>query len=340
MRRPGGVNKPGQPRSELDSERRTTNDCGRGVMEYREPDNEDDRRRRVATCTTSQLTFTPAASPESPLRPRSGRCLPGCQGSVHTVLAILAFSFVAGSCGYEKNSQPGHEIKKEVREEFHGNRRIKSRIHLIGGQRHGDFEVWGDDGGILIRGWYEDDLAAGKWRTYQEGGAIKSTTIYVDGKKHGLHEEFKPSGQVSKSGTYDAGARTGMWLFEGDGEATTCNYLNDLPDDCVTTYTSGAVRMTVNYDAGVPDGRIIEFSETGSRIAEYTYVEGERHGAFVFNHDNGKRLSSGKYVEGGLHGLVLVYGEKGQFVAAKCFKMDTLLWSSSNRKQAERRACP
>jgi antitoxin component YwqK of YwqJK toxin-antitoxin module len=145
------------------------------------------------------------------------------------LLAPVASSFVDG---------------EETRSTYWSNGRVRSVVSVrraISGElvREGPCRFMREDGSIIIRGSFRDDLRHGRWIWYQPDGREHGHCDYTDDA--GLYQRRFPNGQTEIEGRYRGANRVGVWT---------------------EYYPSGRVRLRGSYLRGVRDGEWILYSDS------------------------------------------------------------------------------
>ena len=88
----------------------------------------------------------------------------------------------------------------------------------IGGEKHGLWVSWYDDGAIEEKIWYAMGV---KWKhsAFHRNGNIKSETQYKHGLKDGFDRKYYENGRMLESGNYNEGKKDGEFkVFYESGE--------------------------------------------------------------------------------------------------------------------------
>ena len=129
---------------------------------------------------------------------------------------------------YRKNSEEEKQAERErqriidskptIKEEFHSNGSLKSRINFQpisdGGKKDGLSEIYYDNGQLRYKENYKDGKQDGLREWYHENGQSESNTNYKDGKKDGLDEGFNKKGQLLWKFCYKNDEQTDMSYCE------------------------------------------------------------------------------------------------------------------------------
>ena len=107
------------------------------------------------------------------------------------------------------------DSKPTVKEEFHSNGKLKSRINYQsksdGGKEHGLSEWFHDNGQLESKVNYKDGkMKDGLNERYHANGQLHMKTNGKDGKADGLHESYDSDGQLSSKKCYKNGQETDM----------------------------------------------------------------------------------------------------------------------------------
>ena len=106
--------------------------------------------------------------------------------------------------------------------------------------REGPCRFMREDGSLIVRGSFRDDLRDGRWSWYQLDGSERGHCDYTDNvglyrslfpngrmqlegryrgaNRVGIWTEYHPSGRVRLRGKYVRGLRQGEWILQSDSE--------------------------------------------------------------------------------------------------------------------------
>ena len=126
------------------------------------------------------------------------------------------------------------DSKPTVKEEFHSNGQLKSRVNYQpksdGGKRHGLVETYEDNGVLTLKENYKDGKRDGLQENYWwNSGDLWFIANYKDGKRDGLVEQYWLNGQVKGKTNWKDGEMDGLseqYLENGQLDSKEC-YKND-----------------------------------------------------------------------------------------------------------------
>ena len=96
---------------------------------------------------------------------------------------------------------------------------------------------------------------------------------------------------------YEDGALKSEYVKSGDELVAVTNY-----------YKDGSVKETGFFKEGIPEGKWVSYSESGTKTAELNYADGKRHGEFrvwdefskayvEIHYANGEIINADRYVK-------------------------------------------
>ena len=92
------------------------------------------------------------------------------------------------------------DSKPTVKEEFHSNGKLKSRINYQpksdGGEKHGLQEIYHENGQLKSKSYYKDGKREGLQESYYENGQLKYKENLRDGERDGLYENYYEDGEL------------------------------------------------------------------------------------------------------------------------------------------------
>ncbi len=141
------------------------------------------------------------------------------------------------------------------------------------GRLNGPVRAWYPDGTPWLQGGYENDIPAGKWKTWSQSGNPLWGAAYVKGEKDGDWEEWFPDGtRKSKSG-FRGGVPEGGYQ---------------------EWYPNGKLRLRGQFRSGRREGKEAAWYPDGTRLYAAQYAAGKLEGDFYQWHPGGKlRLHCG-----------------------------------------------
>lgn len=80
-----------------------------------------------------------------------------------------------------------------------------------GGQKHGTWEQWWEEGNRWIKGQYAHGSKSGEWVEWYDNGHKTSVGSYVQGKEHGVWVYWFANGKKRAEGAFHHGKKTGVW---------------------------------------------------------------------------------------------------------------------------------
>jgi hypothetical protein len=100
------------------------------------------------------------------------------------------------------------------------------------GKKDGSWEIYYDNGQLLVKGDYKNGKKQGYWESYWDDGKFGSKGDYKDGKRDGPWEIYYDNGQLWSKGDYTNNERQGYWeyyYFDGTvSKPDTAIYKNDV----------------------------------------------------------------------------------------------------------------
>jgi antitoxin component YwqK of YwqJK toxin-antitoxin module/Tfp pilus assembly protein PilF len=189
-------------------------------------------------------------------------------------------------------------------------------------QKHGDWLIINEDGGIEEKGQYVDDKLDGVWQIYWPNGQVKQHLIFhedklngniltyhpngviagkfpfVNGKKEGLQEGFLSSGKLSSSYNYQDGKPNGknVVYYVNEGYMRESFFVAGKPDGKVTeTWLNGAMKSELTAKDSLYEGPARTWYPYSTQETEGFYLAGISSGKFVNYFSNGSKSAEGEY---------------------------------------------
>lgn len=227
----------------------------------------------------------------------------------------------------------------------------RMRTEFARGVKNGVHEVYNEQGGLVLRGHFVEDVAEGDWEYYYESGMLKERGARHGGKKDGVWEEYDKEGNLTSRTTFKMANLTGPYeLFWSDGSTRKKGaFLDDSAvgewverdedgafwrgpyvdgerhGKWVATRASGKLEWERTFEAGKLQGESIDYHENGSIKSRGAYEQDGRTGEWTTFHEKGGIASTGSYDEGDRTGAWKFYFENGQVMESGSFKNDKKL---------------
>lgn len=172
-------------------------------------------------------------------------------------------------------------------------------------------EIDPQTGKLSFKGSYRNGIPEGVHRQYNEDGEVIASKIYKDGKvlyegivdeegrKQGSWKWFFETGELKARGSYKDNFKIGKWeYYYRDGRLEQSgSYMRGLPDGLWTwLYENGQTWREEEYAMGEEDGPSVEYSDSGTVIAQGNYIEGLKEGKWIFEMNDHRE--EGEYFEG------------------------------------------
>ena len=154
------------------------------------------------------------------------------------------------------------------------------------------------NGKVKSIGSYKNNIPEGITRNYSEEGKIIDAKIFnkgiivgdgiVDeqGLKQGEWKEYYETGELKSQGKYNNGLKIGEWKFyykNGKIEQTGIYLKNEKPDgEWKWYYENGNLLKEENYSAGIGNGLMTEYSDSGAVISKGKYSDGMEEGFWIY----------------------------------------------------------
>ncbi len=193
------------------------------------------------------------------------------------------------------------------------------------------------EGGKNHEGYYENNMAEGTWKFYNEFGDLSGTETYADdnldgikidyfsdGKvqdsinyldndKNGYSVTFHPNGNMKSQGWYVYGYKQGDWYtYDLKGHvAQHCFYVNGGISGKVQYFESNGILSEEHYFKHGYLDKIFSFDTTGTKPV-YRYISDKGNGKFLLPYYNGNTVHELNYVNGTLDGPEKRYYSDGK----------------------------
>jgi hypothetical protein len=106
------------------------------------------------------------------------------------------------------------DSKPTVKEEFHLNGKLKTRINYspksYGGREHGLYESYDENGQLQFKENWKHGWQDGLQESYHENGQLSQKGNYKDGRRDGLQESYHENGKLRSKTCYKYNQETDM----------------------------------------------------------------------------------------------------------------------------------
>lgn len=224
----------------------------------------------------------------------------------------------------------------DIRKEYYDDGSLKQSGSYRDGKKHGTFREY-DSSGKETNGYlYENDNKVGeglldslgrrigKWKLFFPTGEVRAEGEYIQGLKEGPWKYYYVNGKIEQTGVYKANLSTGQWKwYFADGSIRRDEYYRKGEEDghAIEYDSTGFVINEGDYTDGVKTGfwklTINDHTEEGS------YLDGEKHGEWIWKYDNGQKAFEGEFSAGipiGKHKYWYRNGQikmKGEYMAGE-----------------------
>ncbi len=200
-------------------------------------------------------------------------------------------------------------------------------------------------------GTYKEGYPEGFTRRFSEEGVIIGSELYKDGYKigegiydekgykQGLWKEYYITGELKAQGEYSNDKKIGEWVYyysNGKVEQRGKYGKDNKPTgDWKWFYESGNLLRSESFIKGLPEGEMIEYTDSSEIVTKGVFSDGEKEGFWVSNdgdmryegeykggnrygkwktfyNGNGKQAEEGTYIDGLENGKFVYYYYNGK----------------------------
>jgi antitoxin component YwqK of YwqJK toxin-antitoxin module len=188
---------------------------------------------------------------------------------------------------------------------------------------------------LLYKGQFKNDKPVGTFMYYYTSNKVKAVVKHDAGTNRSFAVYYFENGVVMSTGAYRDLKKDSVWLNYDPAPRLKFKetYANDSLDGLKTIYyvpsdphdRSQKVSGLYNYKAGLMDGEMIEYFDTGSLRTKGTYKDNKRIGLWEFYQINGKLMIQERYRDGVRHGWCKAFDESGKETNSKYYSFGKLL---------------
>ena len=210
--------------------------------------------------------------------------------SVYISAIMILYSYLGNAQVLLKTHYDEEETK--LKEEFY----IRSRNNSV---LDGPYKSYFEGGGLKSEGQFVNNKSTGIWKYYYTNGRLRMQGQIGNGKNIGQWDYYYENGSAKMSGILEAGKKDGLWIF----------YYKNNTIESEGTYDSGVKVGSWKYyhEAGVikameefaGDGSYYEeLYETGSIKSDGKILNGEKVEEWTFYYEDGTVKAHGNFVKG------------------------------------------
>jgi len=211
-------------------------------------------------------------------------------------------------------------------------------LYDVSGGRKGEWKYYGQNGNLISKGTFEDDLTQGIYTRYYPDGTKEWSGNFRNDTLTGYYANYLRNGNIENQGGYKNGLQQGEWRFHyADGSLKSINFLHKGEFQGEQKYfgTDGKLTNTalynhdnlisetyydrnekqfqeINYKPSKEDTLLIYKHYNGKTFTETSYIHGIKHGAFNSYFFDGKLENEGEYLNDSQNGAWTWYFENGK----------------------------
>ncbi|CAM3313458.1 tetratricopeptide repeat protein [Aequorivita lipolytica] len=211
-------------------------------------------------------------------------------------------------------------------------------LYDVSGGRKGEWKYYGQNGNLMAKGTFEDDLTKGIYTSYFPNGTTEWIGNYRNDTLTGYYANNHKNGNIENQGGYKNGLQQGEWRFYyTDGSLKSVNFFHKgdfqgeqeyygidgkltntalYDHDNLISETfydrDGKQFQIINYKPSKEDTLLIFKHYNGKTLTETSFIHGIKHGAYNSYFFDGKIENEGKYLNGSQNGAWTWYFENGK----------------------------
>lgn len=211
-------------------------------------------------------------------------------------------------------------------------------LYDVSGGRKGEWKYYGQNGNLLGKGIFENNLTQGIYTGFYPDGVTEWIGNYKNDTLVGYYANYHINGKIENQGGYKNGMQQGEWRFYYiDGSLKSINFYHKgefhgiqeyYGDDGKLTNTAiyeydnllsetfndhnGNLFQKLDYKPTEKNSLLIFNHYNGNAHTKTSYIHGIKHGAYNSYYFDGKLETEGEYLNGSQHGTWTWYFENGQ----------------------------
>lgn len=206
------------------------------------------------------------------------------------------------------------------------NKVVNEETHWTDGLKDGEYKEFTEENILVARENWSQGVKHGEFSYYYPNGAVKNSGTFFNGILDGEIRGYYPNGNPQYLNTYKMGIRHGKshtWFSNGRTEQTAF-FVNDIPDgEVLAWYPDSTPRYQTEYKMGIKHGRYYRWHKTGCPAEESYFKNGKQDSIRrLYDEINCSLLAEESYLNGEKHGAFIRYGFKGDTVSIENFKFN------------------
>jgi antitoxin component YwqK of YwqJK toxin-antitoxin module len=185
--------------------------------------------------------------------------------------------------------EPAVAQEGPVKEEYEpGKIRVERNVRKMSDDQivnHGKFTEYYRNGQKFAEGSYDNGVHEGPWSFWHENGQLSKTVTFKKGVPDGAWEVFRADGTMTSKRGYKNGKRDGSWVsYAEDGKTPIMEqtYVDGaLNGDVAVNFKSGKPKVRTTFKNNLREGKMVEWDESGRKLAEADYVAGKLEGQLI-----------------------------------------------------------
>lgn len=191
------------------------------------------------------------------------------------------------------------------------------------GKRIGGWEAYYNDGKILSKGNYKNNLRDGKWDFFYKNGVKEQTGEFVNGKYNGVWKWYYPEGQLWKEEEFFSGKEEGYYTeYDLDGNIIVQGEYIDGEKDGEWTTKINDNKAVGKYVNGMMDGKWRYYYDNGNILFEGNFIQGNADGKHKYFYSDGTLKEEQYFNQGIKYKHWKKYNTDGELIITITYKDD------------------
>jgi antitoxin component YwqK of YwqJK toxin-antitoxin module len=203
------------------------------------------------------------------------------------------------------------------------------------GRKQGEWIKKYDNGVVMYKGEFKDDMPIGEFRRFYETGTLHSVQNHKDNNVSDIVIYEQDGKTISTKGSYIGKVKDGRWTYYIEGKISLEEqFENGKLNGLSKVYTKkGELIEEIPYVQGKIDGVKRCFLPDGKKYSECAYKEGVEHGDYKLYEGFDYPVIEGVYVHGKRNGEWQVRDDRGKLVEVLKYDNGVLLNDKELKKE-------
>jgi len=162
---------------------------------------------------------------------------------------------------------------------------------------HGYFQEFYRNGNVKQEGWFQEGEREQQWLSYYLDGTLETDAYYLRGSLTGPLYSYAQDGKLYSVTKYEDGRLADITNYDRKGNDITSVKVVNHTANYTERFSNGKERGRFSLISGKYVGQVNKWYADGTLFYSYSFLNGSKSGAYLYNHLNGKPATKGFFLE-------------------------------------------